>query len=412
MLDPQTLQTHYQSFLQQPNRILLTGHSHQAWPDVVRHALQEVFDDAALHVDDKWSKVFAKAEHIRHVIAQRCDLVADHVALGQNTHELFTRFLSALPLHQKPKVVVTDGEFHSVDRQLRAVSQPPSSQLSASQSLAHAIPLSHTVEVEWVPAHPVETLTQRLAQAVDHRCAAVVCSTVLFQDASIVPHFEILAQRCEQTHTRLFLDAYHSFSVVPFSLKTLQQKAPNAMIYLSGGGYKYAQWGEGVCWLSVPKHDDILPRFTGWFSAFEFLHEARSAERAIRYGQRGAERFAGSTFDPTSLYRAVAVSDFFEQQGMTMEQLRTLSLAQTEYLIEALTPDFDLITPRSAHARGGFVALHVEQADHWVKALRTEHIFTDARGSSLRLGPAPYLSFENLDRAIQVMKSLKNKIST
>ena len=400
MLDPYILQTHYQAFLNPSDRILLTGHSHQAWPDVVRQALQEVFEDASIHVDDKWSKVFAKAERIRQVIAQRCDVQAEHIALAQNTHELFTRFLSALPLHHKPKIVVTDGEFHSIDRQLRAV----------SQSQDHAIPLSHTVEIEWVSAYPIDTLTQRLAQAVDHRCSAVVCSTVLFQDAAIVPHLEIIAQRCQETQARLFLDAYHSFSVVPFSLKTIQQHAPHAMIYLSGGGYKYAQWGEGVCWLSVPENDTILPRFTGWFSAFDFLHEARTADQGVHYGTRGAERFAGSTFDPTSLYRAVAVSDFFERQNMNVPQLRALSLAQTDHLIQALTPDFNLITPSHAEARGGFVALHVEQADQWVTALRQENIFTDARGSSLRLGPAPYLSFEDLDRAIKVLLDLKTKM--
>ena len=43
-------------------RILLTGHSHQAWPDVARAALLQCFDDAALHVDDKWGAAFAAVD--------------------------------------------------------------------------------------------------------------------------------------------------------------------------------------------------------------------------------------------------------------------------------------------------------------------------------------------------------------
>jgi kynureninase len=37
-------------------RILLSAHSHQAWPDVAREAQLEVFDDAARHVDEKWQQ--------------------------------------------------------------------------------------------------------------------------------------------------------------------------------------------------------------------------------------------------------------------------------------------------------------------------------------------------------------------
>ena len=75
---------------------------------------------------------------------------------------------------------------------------------------------------------------------------------------------------------------------------------PNDLVYLSGGGYKYAQWGEGACWLRVPTHDHIQPSFTGWFSDFEHLHEPRNPHQALKYGSRPADRFAGSTFDPTS----------------------------------------------------------------------------------------------------------------
>ncbi|MEM7609394.1 MAG: kynureninase, partial [Myxococcota bacterium] len=53
-LDPQSLRPFYGRFLD-ADRILLTGHSHQAWPDVAREGVLQAFDDAAAHVDDKWS---------------------------------------------------------------------------------------------------------------------------------------------------------------------------------------------------------------------------------------------------------------------------------------------------------------------------------------------------------------------
>jgi kynureninase len=260
MLDPLLLQKQYSDFLSSSDRILLTGHSHQAWPNQARKGVIQAFEDAALYVDDKWNMVFKHTDQVRTFIAQYCHAHPDEIALGQNTHELFTRFLSALPLDQKNKIVVSTGEFHSVYRQLVAFQR--------SNPL-----VSSTPKVVWVDEFPVSTLADRLAHEVDSTCSAVICSTVLFQTGTQVPHLQELASRCTQHEVRLFLDAYHSFQSTPFDLNTFD---PNDLVYLSGGGYKYAQWGEGACWLRVPAHDHIQPSFTGWFSDFEHLHEPRN----------------------------------------------------------------------------------------------------------------------------------------
>ena len=50
-LDLQVFRAAYARFLDAPeaaSRVLLTGHSHQAWPDVARDALAQCFDDAPL----------------------------------------------------------------------------------------------------------------------------------------------------------------------------------------------------------------------------------------------------------------------------------------------------------------------------------------------------------------------------
>ena len=44
-------------------------------------------------------------------------------ALGSSTHELLVRFLSALPLRERPRLVTTDGEFHSMRRQLERLAE-------------------------------------------------------------------------------------------------------------------------------------------------------------------------------------------------------------------------------------------------------------------------------------------------
>ncbi|MEQ8983161.1 MAG: kynureninase, partial [Deltaproteobacteria bacterium] len=54
------LRPHYRRFLdaRAEGEVLLTAHSHQAWPDVSREGQLAAWDDAARWVDGKWSHVF------------------------------------------------------------------------------------------------------------------------------------------------------------------------------------------------------------------------------------------------------------------------------------------------------------------------------------------------------------------
>ena len=110
------LARHYTRF-RVAERILLTGHSHQAWPDVAFEAQQRAWLDAAELVDDKWARAEERAADVRAGFARLLGDEPANIALGQNTHELVTRWLSALPLPDRPRIVTTDGEFHSVRRQ-------------------------------------------------------------------------------------------------------------------------------------------------------------------------------------------------------------------------------------------------------------------------------------------------------
>jgi len=99
-------------------RLLLTGHSHQAWPDCGFDGHMAAWLDAARYVDEKWDQAFAQAERVREGFGRLLGAAGGGIALGANTHELVVRLLSALPLRTRPRLVTTDGEFHSIRRQL------------------------------------------------------------------------------------------------------------------------------------------------------------------------------------------------------------------------------------------------------------------------------------------------------
>ncbi len=380
-MDATSLRTLYQRFLRTPGRVLLTGHSHQAWPDVAFRGVEEGLADAAALVDDKWGRAMARADRVRRAVSDRIGGRPEEVALAPNTHQALLRFLSALDWGRRRRVVSTGGEFHSVARQLRRLAEVGAFELT---------------EVE---PQPASTLAERIAARVDDSAAAVVVSAVLFETAACVPHLEAVTAAAHRAGAHVFYDAYHAFNIVPLRLSDL---GPDPVFY-SAGGYKYAQWGEGVCFLRVPPEPALKPVITGWFSDFENLDRPRDAG-PVSFGPRPCDRFAGSTYDPLSHYRAAAVADFFDAQGLTVGRLRELSLRQTALLLGELE-GFEIASPRD-EARAGFVAVRVEGAGEVVRQLRERGVWADARGELLRLGPAPYLLDEELVRGAAELREV------
>lgn len=380
-IDPRELTPSYSRFLR-PGRILLTGHSHQAWPDVAREGLLESFEDAAACVDDKWARASEAADAVRRAVARTIGARDDEIALGASTHELVARFLSALDLRRRPHVVTTAGEFHSLHRQLARLRE-------------------EGVEVTFVPVEPLDELAARLARAVRDDTAALMVSSVLFETSSIVPDLTHATSAAQRRGAEVLVDAYHAFGVVPFSVGELAAEP----VFVTGGGYKYAQWGEGCCWLRVPRETALRPVYTGWFSDFASLADPREGAPRVGYGPRPADRFAGSTYDPASHYRARAVIRFFEERGLDVPRLRALSLRQTQRILEGLG-GYRVRTPRDAERRGGFVSLELERANDVVQALRARGVFADARGSILRLGPAPYVTDGEIDAALAALRQI------
>jgi len=377
-VDPLDLRAHYSAFLR-PGRILCWSIAPRAVADVARQGQRGAFADGAADVEPKRGPAFEAAESVRRAGAVRIGCAPGEVALGASTHELVTRFLSALPLRARPRLVSTGGEFHTIHRQLSRLSE-------------------EGIEVVWVPAAPVATLAARLADALDERTSAVLVSSVLFETSSVVPHLAALRARGRALGIEMLVDAYHAFDVVPFDVAGL-----GGDVFVTAGGYKYAQWGEGNCFLRVPPSFEGRPAYTGWFADFAHLSAPRDG-RAVSYGSRPAERFAGSTYDPTSHYRARAVAAFFDTQGLDVTTLRAISLRQTSRLIAGLD-GLEIMTPRD-EGRGGFVSVRVRDASAVVAALDARGILTDARGELLRLGPAPYVTDDEIDEAVRAVRAI------
>jgi len=390
-IDPTALARHYARF-RVAERVLLTGHSHQAWPDVGFAAQQQAWLDAAEHVDDKWDRAFAKADRVRAGFARLLDDPGGDIALASSTHDLVVRFLSALPLARRPRLVTTDGEFHTVRRQLDRLSE-------------------EGIEVVRLPSRPVTQIAERIKKMVTDRTAAVLVSAVLYENAHIVPNLALAMEACRRLGVELLVDAYHALNVVPFSLQAEQLTDA----FIVGGGYKYCQLGEGNAFLRIPKDCALRPVVTGWFSEFTELAQPPYAGQ-VPYGE-GPARFAGATYDPTSHYRAAAVFDFFEQQGLPPTLLREVSQHQVGLLareLDALRIDPRVIDRDRRAAPlasiGGFLSLRAPRAGEISRKLRQRNVWTDYRGELLRLGPAPYVSDDQLRAGLAALKEVASAL--
>lgn len=377
---PNPLATHYSRF-RVAERLLLTGHSHQAWPDRAERGQQRAWDDAAQFVDEKWEHAFERADRVRAGYARLLAAPASSINLGTSTHELIVKWLSALPLRARPRIVTTDAEFHTVRRLLQRLEQ-------------------EGVQVVCVPARPAPSVGERLAAAIDDRAAAAIVSSVFYDSGEIAGSLAAVAARCEHHGVALLVDAYHQLNVVPMSLAADGLESA----FITGGGYKYCQLGEGNAFLRAPLDSDPRPVITGWFAEFDALEAASSS---VRYGSLQT-RFAGATYDPTSHYRAAEVFDFFAEMQLTPALLREVSQHQVGLLrseIDALDLPEELLSRRDVPLPqlAGFLALHVPRAPELARELARRGVLCDARGEVLRLGPAPYLSDDQLRRSVAIL---------
>ncbi len=381
--DPNPLAAHYTRF-RVGERLLLSGHSHQAWPDRGFRGQQLAWEDAALCVDGKWERAFAKADRVREGYRRLLGDPDGLYSLAASTHDLVIKLFSALPLAERPKIVTTTSEFYSMGRQLARWEEAG-------------------IEVVRVPSLPAASVGERLAQEVCDRTAAVYTSTVFFDTAAIAGDLTPAAEACRRHGAALVLDVYHQLNVVPFSLR--ERGLEDA--FVTSAGYKYCQLGEGNAFLRFPKDCALRPVVTGWYAEFGELSEAKEPG-ALRYSA-GHDRFAGATYDPTSHYRAAEVFDFFQEQELEPALLRAISQHQIGLLmrsIDALDLDPAVICRNRDLAlaeTGGFLALTSPLAGKLQKALKDAGVFTDSRGTTLRLGPAPYLSDRQIEEAVGIL---------
>jgi kynureninase len=372
-----------------PERLHFAAHSHHLWPDVARDAHVRAWDDAARLADDKWDNVLGTVwGGLSAGIARHLGL-ADPTTLvpAPNTHEFVNRLLSCCPAERPPRILTTDGEFHSFRRQAERLAE------------------DGLIVLRAVAAEPFATLADRLVAAAGEVAPDLVyVSQVLFGSGFALADLSGLVERLAAPDRLIVIDGYHGFLARPTDLSAIADRA-----FYIAGGYKYAMAGEGACFMHCPPGIAPRPRNTGWFASFGALS---TDGRGVPYPADGW-RFAGATFDPTALYRMRAVLEWLRAEDIDAALIHDHAVALQEQFMTAMAhapigpfAADRLVVPLRETARGNFLAFEHPEAAQWSRRLHAARIITDVRGTRLRLGFGLYHTAADVERLVARLRRL------
>ncbi|MGI8518775.1 MAG: aminotransferase class V-fold PLP-dependent enzyme [Acidimicrobiia bacterium] len=356
-----------------PNRLHFAAHSHHPWPDVTYDAHIRWWEESALFMDDKWEPFFAEfVPRLRRRLGRLLGLGdGSTIAVAPNTHELINRVFSCLPT--PVRLVTTEGEFHSFDRQSRRWEE------------------ADVAQVQRVPVEPWDSFGERMAKAATN-ADFVYLSSVFFDSGFVVSEIADLVKGIND-ETFVVIDGYHAFMAMPVDLRPIS----NRVFYLAGG-YKYAMAGEGACFMHCPPGYGSRPVDTGWYAGFGGL-----TERAENVGYSpGGDRFLGATFDPSGLYRLESVLALLEERAITPAAIHAHAGALQERFL-ASAPSLGELIPPIGYERGNFLTFRTPDAGDRYRSLRANGVVTDYRGDRLRLGFGIYQDPEDVDRLLELL---------
>jgi selenocysteine lyase/cysteine desulfurase len=386
----------YSRFLKgHEGKLHFSAHSHHFWPDVSRDAHMEYWDDCAKASDEKWDKIFSEVipktqSHISNLLNLKDK---NQIAFAPNTHELTSRLLSLFIGKPSLKILTTDSEFHSWRRQILRLSELPEvdvKMLSTKNLLTNRREL-------------ISCIKEELKQTPD----IFFISQVFFDSGLALTDEELieLSESCSPS-TLMVVDGYHGFAALPTNLSKLEGK-----IFYLGGGYKYAQAGEGVGFMVIPK-GDWRPAYTGWFAEYTDLTKPTGAK--VGYA-KDAMAFMGATQDSSGFYRFNSSWDLFASEGLTPtvihETIKKLQIYFLDHLPETfissqhLTPLFDSKLQWHGHFLT-FESKSEASAEQTQEGLKKLNILIDRRGKRLRFGFGLYQNTTDIQDLCQRLKNL------
>lgn len=370
-----------------PGRLHFAAHSHHLWPDASHVGQIAAWQDAARMADRKWGRVMGELWPAaqRHVAVELGLSDPASLVFSSNTHDFLLRIVSALPPRgagEPLRILATDGEFHSFRRQAARW-------VETGDALVETVAGGEGV---------VGRLVERTSGFAPH---LIMASQVAFGTGHVIGDLEPLAALADPDGPWVVIDGYHGFMAVETDLAAIEDR-----IFYLAGGYKYAMAGEGAALMHAPAGFGARPVATGWYAEFDDLSLPPGA---VGYAP-DARRFLGSTFDPSGLYRFVAVRDMLAEEALDTATISAHCAALRDRFLAGIgvTPlaAAHLLNPPGPGPQARFLAFEHGDAARWQAALDQQDVITDVRGNVLRIGFGLYQTGGDVDALLDILADL------
>ena len=373
---PNALAADYSAF-RVADRLLLTGHSHQAWPDVARRGSSR---PSRTRRSGSTRSGTGPSPRPR-PCANGLPAPARRAGRGDRARAEHARARDAVPVgarpRGRPRLVTSDGEFHTLRRQL-APSTRRGSRSSASPP----------------GRRDAGRANGRGARRADERRPRVGGPS---RPPTSSPG-STSSRSAAAAGAELLVDAYHALGAVPSSLPSSGWSRPGSSAAATSTSSSARATASCACRRQAERCDQCSPAGSPSSSCLR----PSGQRRHVGYPSGGA-RFAGSTYDPTSHYRR-ASSPSSRSGAHPRAPARLVpppgrpargALRRARGARRVMTRDRSARSSASAGSRD-----RVPAGSEVARRLAEEGVQIDARGRYFRPGPAPYLSDSQLEGAM------------
>lgn len=363
----------------------MASHSHHFWPDSAKEGILESWKMASTLSDDKWGFFFDNLlPKVQEIISSQIKFSRpSDIAFASNTHELLSRLISSFPTDRPITILTSDSEFHSFNRQIQRLDE------------------LNSVRIIQAPTDDLNLFEDQILHTLKTKHIDLIFLSQTFYNSSKILSNSLIEKIINQKkkETIFALDGYHAYCAIDVDI----QKFENDLYYLAGG-YKYAQAGEGICFMTLPSDCQLRPLYTGWFASFETLEQPQDK---VQYSDNGM-RFWGATIDQTAFYRFKAIWENFASHALThYDFIKHAKTLQAHFIKD--NPFESQIVERDLSLVGNFISIAFEsdeQTRSMHEKLKKRGILTDFRGNILRFGFAPYISEDEVSIVKSELKSL------
>jgi selenocysteine lyase/cysteine desulfurase len=338
----------------------------------VRDAYEAYLDGWDAH-GAEWEHWVERAEAARSTFARLVVAEPDQVAVTTSVSQAVSALVSALPLGERPRIVISEFEFPTVGQ------------------IAHAQELRGAEVVHVRPEEDGRIPVERFAEAIDERTSLVCCTAISYRTGYRLDVAEVA--RVAHEHGALCLaDSYQAAGAVPLDVSQL------GVDLLTAGTVKYLLASAGLAFMYVrPElHERLVPTQTGWFADEDIFRMDISDYSPAST----ARRFDSGTPPVPNIYAGIAGMGIVERAGVAAVEAHVRQLSTD--LVTALGElGATVATPTGDGEYGPLVCVASTDPEALVAALGEDRIVTSSRDLNLRISLHLYNVQADIERIVE-----------